>query len=218
MVAIRTDALRLLQEFMRFLRDQLTLLLFVALIGITGTAAVQAVRTGLPVAVVDHHDEFVRAMAAGPVVDLPPEHQNRMLRQLERELRRGVDWEADYRQLQRRQKRILVENLVSLAERWLDEKMVEYAELSDPYQCEQYLDGEIRSLKNMQGLQNGAFAARSDVPGGLMKALTASVKRRYDQAGWLRRGQIMSFGAAARERWASQGMQDLMTPTGPPED
>lgn len=203
---------------MRFLRDQLTLLVFIALIGITGTAAVQAVRTGLPVAVVDHHDEFVRNLLAGPVVDLPPEHQNQMLRQLERELRRGVDWEADYRQLQRKQKRILVENLVSLAERWLDEKMVEYAELPDPYQREHYLDGEIRSLKNMQGLQNGVFAARSEAPSGLAKALTASATRRFEQANILRRGQLLGFAAAARERWASQGMQDIMPPTGPPAD
>lgn len=203
---------------MRFFRDQLTLLLFVSLIGITGTAAVQAVRTGLPVAVVDHHDEFVRALVTGPVVELPPEHQGKMLRQLERELRRGVDWEPDYQQLHRKQQRILVENLVSLGEKWLDEKMAEYAELPDPYQREQYLDGEIRSLKNMQGLQNGVFAARSDAPGGLAKALSASAKRRLDQAGMLRKGQLLGFAAAARERWASQGMQDIMPPTGPATD
>ncbi len=203
---------------MRFLRDQLTLLVFIALIGITGTAAVQAVRTGLPVAVVDHHDEFVRNLLAGPVVDLPPEHQNQMLRQLERELRRGVDWDADYQQLQRRHKRILVENLVSLGERWLDEKMVEYAELPDPYQREQYLDSEIRNLKNMQGLQNGVFAARSEAPSDLAQALLVSAKRRFAQAGLLRRGLLTGFGTAARERWASQGMQDILPPTGPPAD
>ncbi|MDZ4783677.1 MAG: hypothetical protein SGJ19_25800 [Planctomycetia bacterium] len=203
---------------MRFLRDQLTLLLFFVLAGISAAAAVQAVRTGLPVAVVDHHDEFVRTLTLGPVVDLPAEYQNQMLRQLERELRRGVDWEADYKQMQRKQKRILVENLVSLAERWLDEKMTEYAELPDPYQREHYLEGEIRSLKNMQGLQNGVFAAKSDAPGGLAKAFSTSAARRFEQAGMLRKGQLMGFAAAARERWASQGMQDILPPTGPAAD
>lgn len=203
---------------MRYLRDLLTLLVLLACVGISVAAMMQAARTGLPVQFVDDHEAFVRVLAAGDIRDLPLDQQRRHLRQLERELRRGVDWEADFVALKGRRRKWFVENLVSLAELWIDERRADWLALPDARQRELYLDGEIRNLRNMKALQDGAFRVAMDESHGLSQALSASAKRRFEQAPWARQGALVSFASEVQRRWKEQGFQGILPPNGPQPD
>ncbi len=198
---------------MRHLRDLVTLLALCLFVGVSVAATVQSVRTGLPVAAVDRHDELRRKLTAGQLTELPATQQVQLLRQLEIELRRGVDWEPEYDRLSRRKRNLLAENLVDLGELWLDEKMDEYASLPNHAERGQFLDSEIRRLKNFQSIQNGAFAAVQNEPGSLTQAVAKIASRRFEQAGMLRKAELMGFANAARERWATEGLHDLLPPS-----
>lgn len=201
---------------MRFLRDLLTLLALLFSVGVASIAVVKAVRSGLPAVVQDDHEAFVRRLTVGDVRDLPPDQQLRQMRQLERELRRGVDWEADYVRFKHRQRRLLVENLISLAELWVREKMSEWRSLPSVHQQDRYLDGEIHNLRNMKSLQDGAFVMAMNSRGGLARALLQSAALRFaqlpDKVEWT------EFAAAARKRWTEKGMGELLPASGSPRD
>lgn len=201
---------------MRQLRDLITFLALALFVSVSVAATIQAVRKGLPVAIVDRHDELRQRLIAASVTELPDKLQNQLLRQLERELRRGVDWEQDYAALSSREQDLLVENLIDLAERWLNEKMEEYSRLPDYTEREQFLDFEIRRLKNFKGIQNGAFSVAREEPNSLVSALADSATRRFQQAGRLRQAVLMGFANAVTQRWGAQGMRELLPSGSPP--
>lgn len=211
---------------MRKLRDLLTLLLLCALVGVSVAATVQAIRTGLPTAVEDRHEELRRSLAAGRVNELPIEYQRVLLRQLEAELREGVDWQRELDATPRRQRDLVADNLADLGSLWLNEKMDEYFSLPNEYEQEKYLDQEIERVMRWQTTEalRRSAAAENDPE---QRELAMRVVRRMltESQGGSRNARPMGrafdaarkalFFGAVQARWKELGVRSAF-PTGPP--
>lgn len=213
---------------MRKLRDLLTMLMLCSLVGLSAAATVQAIRTGLPAPVEDRHEELRRSLAAGRVNELPIEYQRVLLRQMENELREGVDWQRELAATPRRQRNLVADNLADLGSLWLNEKMEEYFSLPNEYEQEKYLDQEIERVLRWQTTQSlrqsaapGAdprqrelgmrivqrmFTGRFQRPGG-----PALGMRQLNLSNFTREAQFFS---AVQERWKELGVRSAF-PTGP---
>lgn len=162
---------------MRRLRDLLTMLALCTLVGVSVAASVQAIRTGLPSPAEDRHEELLRALTAGRVNELPAEHQRVLLRQLENELRGGVDWQQTLDEIHPRKQRLVADNIGDLASLWMNEKMDEYFSLPNEYEKERYLDEEIGRVLRWKTTQSLRMAAASDDDPAQRQLATRILKR-----------------------------------------
>jgi hypothetical protein len=203
---------------MRRLRDSLTFLVLVVLVGISVAAGVQSVRTGLPVPIEDRRDELRQMLTEGRVRDLPELHQKQLLRQLEHELSEGVDWRAELTEIPPRRRNLATDNVASLAALWLHEKVDEYYSLPNEYEQEQFLDQEIQRLmrwKAVRSLQSGALddadPRERDMARDVGQRVMSEVMLRHPQDPM----RAMAVWNAVQERWKANSLRN-MVPTGPP--
>lgn len=198
---------------MRRLRDLLTFVFFFTLLGISLYAGMRAWRTGLPVVAQDHREELRRVLAEGPVEDLPIGHRRKLLRQLEAELRDGVNWQEELNQVQPRKRNLVANNIASLATLWLEEKMDEYFSLPSGDERDHFVDREIQRVSHWQTTQS--LRNRNDArTGDAERALAKAVSQRLMSGALLSRPdqklRLAIFLNDVQSRWRSQGLGGLV--------
>jgi hypothetical protein len=196
---------------MRRLRDLLTFLAFVGLVGISVTAAVRAWQTGLPPVAEDRREELRHLLAAGRVEDLPAEHQRKLLRQLENELRDGVDWQAELNEIPPKKRGMVANNIAGLASLWLEEKMEEYFSIPDSDERDQFVDREIQRVTNWQTTQSLRTKPTegSEAEQALAKAVSQRVMSGALTSGPDKKIRLALFLNAVQQRWRDQGLRDF---------
>jgi hypothetical protein len=217
---------------MRKLRNLLTMLILGSLVGLSVAATVQAIRTGLPDPIKDRHEELRRSLTEGHVNELPLEYQRVLLRQLESELRDGVDWKRELESTPPRRRNQAVDNLAELINLWLNEKMDEYYSLPNEYEQEKYLDQEIARVLRWQTTDSlrmsvgpGASEEERAMVMGLVQQLiqhklprqggVVPAFRNMDLALGIELSKKALFFKAVQERWQEIGVRNAF-PTGPP--
>jgi hypothetical protein len=217
---------------MRKLRNLLTMLILGSLVGLSVAATVQAIRTGLPEPNKDRHEELRRSLTEGRVNELPLEYQRVLLRQLESELRDGVDWKRELEATPPRKRNQAVDNLAELMNLWMNEKMDEYYSLPNEYEQEKYLDQEIARVLRWQTTDSlrmsvgpGADAEERELVMGLVQRIVQhNILRPGGVVPGLRNLHLIPgleisrkamFFKAVQERWQEIGVRNAF-PTGPP--
>lgn len=209
---------------MRKLRDLLTLLILCSLVGLSVAATVQAIRTGLPTPAEDRHEELRRSLTAGRVNELPLEYQRVLLRQLEGELRNGVDWQQELAATPPRKRQLTTDNLADLASLWLDERMDEYFSIPDQLDRDEYLDQEIERIlrwKTVQSMRhsasNGVDAKERELAMGIAQRVMSGAfqSRATSPSPTARIFRGTLFWNAVQERWKEIAVRNAF-PTGPP--
>lgn len=209
---------------MRKLRDLLTLLILCSLVGLSVAATVQAIRTGLPTPAENRHEELRRSLTTGRVNELPIEYQRVLLRQLEGELRSGVDWQQELAATPPRKRRLTTDNLADLASLWLNERMDEYFSIPDQHDRDEYLDQEIERIirwKTVQSMRhsaaNGADPQERELALDMAQRILSDAFKSNAPTAFRTTLRTSVFWHAVQERWKEIAARNAF-PTGPPAD
>jgi len=161
------------------------------------------------------------------VNELPLEYQRVLLRQLEAELRNGVDWQQELAATPPRKRRLTTDNLADLASLWLDERMDEYFSIPDQREREQYLDQEIERILRWQTVQSLRHSATSSGVDPQERELAMGVAQRMMSGAFASKpptatsaNRMMRTGVfwhEVQERWKQIAARNAF-PTGPPAD
>ncbi|MBS0207551.1 MAG: hypothetical protein JSS27_01220 [Planctomycetes bacterium] len=127
------------------LKNFLTLLVLLALSGVSVAAVWQAARFEQRDTTADDREAFGEWLRTAPADNVPLEVNRRWIRQLHRDFRAGYDWRAVYRDLPVDEQQHMVINLSRLATLWLQDKVDRYYRERGRGR-EQYLRREFEDL------------------------------------------------------------------------
>jgi hypothetical protein len=184
-------------------RGILWLLLLVSL-SAAGIGAVLLLRPSLPDPAVADRDELLRWLVTRDLAKESPETRLTLVRRLEGEFRRGVDWEALKRKSTEAQRRRLWNNIPLLFGPWLTDKASIYSRLPSA-QRPKFIDDVLDSLLAWRGVdrlqvRKDGNAAQGGME-GLLSVFFAQVEECSRNAEPQQRDHIAQFVAAVQLRF-----------------